>query len=286
MGNIIFIVWRESLEAVLIIGILHSFLTRKSSTSSSASSAAKSSLKYMWGGVVAGIFLSALLALTTIKIQSELTGRALEYFQTSILFVSAILMTQMVVWMNKHGRLMKKELEINLSHAMTKSGLLGIALVAALAIAREGTETVVYLYSLSLENSASSPLALASAAGLGLVLALSTAWMVSKGIKFLNYGTFFKVTSLVLLFSAAGLIVTGADRLIEIDVLPSIINPVWNSSWLIDGGSRLGGIIATFTGYRSRPSLMVVLIYAAYWLVTYAWINAKPALQSTQAHAI
>jgi high-affinity iron transporter len=84
---------------------------------------------------------------------------------------------------------------------------------------------------------------------------------------------FFKVTSLVLLFSAAGLIVTGASRLIEADVLPSLIDPVWNTAWIIDGGSKVGGIIATFTGYRSRPSLMIVLIYAAYWLLTWAWIK-------------
>jgi len=265
MGNIIFIVWRESLEAVLIIGILHSFLTRKSDT--------RSSVRYMWSGVACGIVLSALLALTTIKIQNELTGRALEYFQTSILFVSAILMTQMVVWMNKHGRLMKKELETNLSQAMSKSGLLGIALVAALSIAREGTETVVYLYSLTLENSASGPVLLTLAACGGLTLALSTAWIVSKGIKFLNYAMFFKVTSYALLFSAAGLIVTGTSRLIEIDVLPTLVDPLWNTSWMLDGASRFGGIIATFTGYRSRPSLMIVLVYIAYWFLAFAWMK-------------
>jgi len=263
MGNVLFIVWRESLEAVLIIGILHSFMKRTSGD-------AAKGLRFIWSGVAVGVALSVALGWVTVEIQDSLQGARLDYFQTAMLFLSAALMTQMVVWMNKHGRKMKKELESSLSSAMSTSGFWGVSVVAALAVAREGTETVIYLYGLSLESSGAG---MAVAAFVGFVLALFTAWTVSRGIRFLDYGRFFKITSLVLLLSASALVVTGTNRLIEMDFLPSLVNPVWNTSWLLSGSGVIGGIISAFTGYRPRPSLMLVMIYALYWVLTLGWIQ-------------
>jgi high-affinity iron transporter len=268
MGNILFVVWRESLEAVLIIGILHSFLVRRAGTS------ATRGVRMMWAGVVAGLALSAFLAYLTVVIQDQLQGHALDIFQTSILFVSAALMTQMVMWMNKHGRRLKTELETELNHAMSSSGAWGAGLVAMFAIAREGTETSVYLYGLALENSAlTQGWMMAGAAILGVVLALATASVVSRGIRFLNYQTFFKVTSYALLFSAAGLVVSGTGRLIEMDFLPTLVDPIWNTSWILDSGHGVGAFIGSLTGYRARPSLMLALIYAGYWILGLGILN-------------
>lgn len=273
MGNVFFIVWRESLEAVLIIGILYSFLSRRPESDGGKSGLSSRPLHFMWAGVLGGILLSMLLGLATMKVQDSLSGQALEYFQTAILIFSAFLMTQMVVWMNVHGRKMKKALESDLTQAMTTSGLWGVALVSMFAVAREGTETVVYLYGLSLEHATSGMGIMGLAAFGGFAFALLTAWTVSKGIRFLHYGTFFKLTSLVLLFSAAGLMVAGTNRLIEMDVLPAIVDPLWNTSWLLDASTMFGGIVAAFTGYRSNPSLMLVLMYAGYWIFAGLWMK-------------
>ena len=265
MGNAIFVVWRESLEAVLIIGILRAFLSRKSGL--------KKSVAAMWLGVGAGVLMSVILAVLTIRVQDQLVGNALEYFQATILLVSALLMTQMVFWMKKHSRHLKSQLESNLSQAMGTSGLWGVALVSAFSVAREGAETVVYLYGLALENKASGWSGILLASLVGLSLALFTAWVVSKGIRFLNYGMFFKVTSLILLFSAAGLWISGMNRLIEVGVLPALMDPLWNTSKILDSSSFWGGIVAAFTGYRSRPSLTLLLAYAIYWACTVGWMK-------------
>ena len=34
---------------------------------------------------------------------------------------------------------------------------------------------------------------------------------------------------------------------------------------MLDDGSRVGSLVASFTGYRTHPSLLVLLILAAYW---------------------
>ncbi|MGZ3688763.1 MAG: FTR1 family protein [Bdellovibrionota bacterium] len=269
MGNVFFIVWRESLEAVLVVGILLSFVSKTASASQAR--------RAVWAGVPAGLALSLILGLITMRVQDALSGRALDLFQASTFLVSAALMTQMVFWMNRHGRAMKANLETGLTRAMTRSGLWGAAIVAMLAVAREGSETVVYLYSLLLENHAGA--GFYGAAGLGIALALATAWFTARGIKLLNISVFFKVTSAVLLLSAAGLVVSGTAKLIEMDLLPSLKNPLWNTAWLLDGSSAIGRFVSAFTGYRARPSAMVALAYAAYWLLTGFWMKRETVMK-------
>jgi high-affinity iron transporter len=146
MGSTLFIVWRESVEAMLVVGILHSWLK--------FNAAGAAGQRALGLGVISGIGLAGLLGWIMVAAQDELSGAALEWFQTGMLMVAAGLIAQMVLWMRRHGAGMRKTLHQDLSTAMQRSGLWGIATVAALAIAREGAETAVFLYGVSLEPGA------------------------------------------------------------------------------------------------------------------------------------
>jgi high-affinity iron transporter len=276
VGNVLFVVWRESLEAVLVIGILHSFLARRRDVNTSKA------IRAMWAGVAGGIVLSVLLAYSTMFVQDQLQGRALDGFQAGILLLSAVLMTQMVLWMNRNGKRFKNTLESEIREAMTSSGIWGAGLVAMFAVAREGTETVVYLYGLALENRGlAGSWAMAGAAALGLVLALATAGAVARGIRYLSYPVFFKFTSYILLLSASGLLVSGVAKLIEMDVLSPLVDPVWNTGWLLDNNHGFGAFLATLAGYRARPSLTAVLVYGAFWFVSLMLMNRQGGANGT-----
>jgi len=262
MGSVLIIVWRESLEAVLVIGILYAYLKR---------AGGQGALGYLAGGVLAGIALSIALAYASLRIQSELQGQALAYFQAGILFVAAVLITQMVLWMDKHGRHMRRHLEQSLDQAIASKSLLGAAIVAALAVAREGAEMVMFLYGLGLAHGQHVLANLLIGSALGLVLALMTAWAVARGIRGLNYRTFFRATGVLLLLLAAGLLVTGVNRLIQMGAVSPIVQPVWNSSWLLSDSSTVGRVVASFTGYSARPSLSAVAAYLGYWIVVLGW---------------
>jgi high-affinity iron transporter len=270
MGNALFIVWRESIEALLVIGILYGWLKN--------SGHGARGLPWLWGGVAAGVALAAGLAALMLFVQSELAGEALEYFQTALLFIAAGLITQMVLWMGKHGRGMKRELEAGAARATEQANWMGLSLLAALAVAREGGETAVFLYGLGAGQASAQPLFLG--AGAGLLLALFTAWGVSRGLRFLNYRLFFRISGIVLLFLAAALLTGGMERLIGMEWLPTLVDPVWDSSSLLDNNSTAGSLIASFTGYRSRPSLMLVLVYAGYWVLIAGLLRprAQPAV--------
>jgi high-affinity iron transporter len=256
MGNSLFIVWRESVEAMLVIGILYAWLKRNDSSGAG--------LRALGIGVVTGIGLAGVLGWAMMAAQSELAGEALEWFQIAILFIAGALIAQMVLWMQKHGREMKQGLERDLARAAQRSGGLGIATVAALALAREGAETVIFLYGMGVEENGTTGVAIG--ATLGLVLALATAWALNRGLRFLNYRHFFRVSGFLLLLFAVALLVSGTERVIGMGVLPTLIDPVWDTSMLIDDSSTAGALLSAFTGYRARPSLMLIAIYASYWL--------------------
>ncbi len=261
MGNAFFVVWRESLEAFLIAGILYAWLQANDDSGQGK--------RALFGGLAAGAGLAVLLGWALLSVQDELTGEALEIFQTATLFVAAGLITQMVLWMRKHGRQMKARLHADLAAAAEKSGYLGVAIVAALAVAREGAETVIFLYGLAQGGEMS---ALAFGTITGFAAAGFTAWLAAKSLAKLNIGLLLRLSSILLLILASALLMSALDRLIGAGYLPTLLDPVWDSSSLIDDTTKGGKLVADFSGYRARPALSELLAWAGYWgLVIVGW---------------
>ena len=144
----------------------------------------------------------------------------------------------------------------------------GIGTVTALAVAREGAETVVFLYGMGLERAGTDLLATLGAAAGGLALAATTGWLVTRGARFLTYRVLFGASEILLLLIAGSLLATGIDRMISLDWLPPLLDPVWDSSALLADGSGAGRLLADFVGYRARPSATLLIAYAAFWVLT------------------
>lgn len=253
MLNAFVIVWRESLEAMLVIGVLLAWIGRQPEPDI---------LRHrLWVGLAAGILLAASLGGATFALEAGMAGEALEAFQLALLVLAAGLMLQMVLWMHRHGRRMRRQLEDQAGRA---GGGWGLAAIAALAVAREGAETVVFLYGLGLEGDQALP-ALAGAALAGLLLAAVTAWLVARGARFLPLPILFRGSEILLLLIANAMLATAIDRLVGLDYLPTLLDPAWDTSSLLGDGSGPGRILADFAGYRARPSGILVAATLAYW---------------------
>ncbi|WP_024538620.1 FTR1 family iron permease [Comamonas badia] len=278
MEQVIFVMWRESVEALLVVGILHSWLSR--------TPGAESGRRWLWGGVVAGLLLAGLLGAGIYSAQELLTNWQ-DQFQTAMVLVAAALIAQMVLWMRAHGRTLKRDLEQGLSRNLEHQNWWGVAVLAALAIAREGSEAVVFLYG-TLAAAPASDLPLMGLAALGgLLAALATFWLLQLGSKVMTWPRFFRITEILLLLLAASLVVTGVEKMQALEWLPPLIDGVWNSSWLLPDMGRVGGLVAGLTGYRAQPSLMTVLAFVGYWLLM-AWLMRRGSRQAAApqtAHA-
>lgn len=268
MGNALFIVWRESVEAILIISILHAWIRDRGD--------AAVGTRHLWAGVGGGLGLAAFLAFAMMGVHAWLAPDALDLFQTAIVLAAAGLITHMVLWMRHHGRHLKRELETGLARAADAAGGLSVAMLAAIAVGREGAETVLFLYGLAMEQEGGALAQMFAGAGIGFALALVTAWLIHGGSRWLPPRLFFRASEIVLLLLAAGLLVSGIERLIDMEWLPPLVEPVWDSSVLLDDASTPGGIASAFAGYRAQPSLMVLLAWCGYWALV-AWLTRRGA---------
>ena len=125
MGNALFIIWRESAEAMLVVGILYAWLRKHPDM--------KRGMRYLWGGVGAGVGLALLLAAVMLGIATTLSDQGPDYFQLVMMLAAAGLIVQMVFWRRKNGRTFKRDLETAMPRRAATPNWWGLPTMAALA---------------------------------------------------------------------------------------------------------------------------------------------------------
>ena len=279
MGQIAFVVWRETVEALLVIGVLNAWLTHRA-----VADRARSGRLYLWAGVVAGIAGAVGLGIALLFFADIFGDEGEDYFQAVMVLVAAGLIVQMVNWSHQHGRSLKAHLEQGMDSAAQRSNWWGIFVLAAIAVAREGSETAVFLYGNLAAAAADTLPAALGAAGLGFLAAIATYGLLQVGGRVLSWRLFFRVTGIMLLLLAAALVMTGVDRLIGLGVLSSLTPPLWDTGSILDDSGMIGGLVSSLTGYRARPDLMQLLVYSGFWVVV--WLvtgdrRPRPAVEPT-----
>jgi high-affinity iron transporter len=268
-GNVVFIVWRESIEALLVIGILQAWLGQQGEEGRTRGRA------FLWAGVGAGLLCAALLGASIILFGDQLDDDKQQLFQTLLMLVAAGLIVQMVVWMRRHGRTLKRDLESALQQAADKANWWGVFTLAAIAVAREGGETVVFLAGTLAAARGAALVAAGVAAAAGLALAAATYYALQWGSRILSWRRFFRITEVMLLLLAGALLLTAADNLTALGLLPRLSGRLWDASNLLSDGGGFGGLFSSLTGWRARPDLTELVVFLAYWGAM-AWLFYRP----------
>lgn len=268
-GNVVFIVWRESIEALLVIGILQAWLGQQGDDGRTRGRA------FLWAGVGAGLLGALALGAAILFFGDQLDDESQQLFQTVLMLLAVALIVQMVLWMRRHGRTLKRDLEGALQKAADTSNWWGVFTLAAIAVAREGAETVVFLAgTLSAARGAALFSAGLAAAG-GLALAVATYAVLQFGSKILSWRLFFRITEVMLLLLAGALLLTAADNLVSLGHLPRLSGRLWDASGILSDGGGFGGLVSALTGWRARPDLTEVLVFLAYWGAM-LWLLYRP----------
>ncbi|WP_370674982.1 FTR1 family protein [Pleomorphomonas sp. PLEO] len=257
-GSIAFVVWRESVEALLVIGILDAWLRSEARDTGRAR-------MFLWGGVAAGLAFAGLLAVVLVRLGDSISEDAQLTYTTAVVLIAAALILQMVFWMRKHGRSMRRDLETQLSSAVARHSWWGVFFLALMAVAREGSETVIFLYGILSSGAAGDLLSGVGAGLFGFALALLSYGLLQAGSRVLSWRLFFRITEIMLLFLACALLMTGIDGLIDLEILPRLSRRLWDSGWLLSDGDATGGFISALTGYRATPNLTELVVFVGYW---------------------
>lgn len=187
-------------------------------------------------------------------------------FQIVVISAAALLILQMVTGMHAPGGHLQRQLECDAKLAGSRGNWWSLLALAAIAVARKGSEMVVFLYGIvASARSASLPPGV-TAAATGFAAAGVLYWLLQLGARRFLWRLSFRVTEILLLFLAASLLMTALDRAVGIGLVPPLSRPLWDSSSLLDDIGGPGAFVAAMTGYRAKPELIVVLSYLLYWL--------------------
>lgn len=269
--NASIVIWRECLEAILIVGIFFSLLSNRPSFARTK--------KYLYAGIFGGVLLSTLIAYALQHAYSELEGLALDYFEISLLLVASVLMTHMCLWMKHNSKKFIGEAKNRFESALSSKRLIGISALTAIAIAREGSEIAIFLYSFVTQAVGAEAISnLIFSSLIGFLLAAVTGYFYFWGLRKFNLKIFFRVTSIFLLMTASTMVIEAVRRLMQMDLISFGIDPVWDTSWIVNDGGWMGTFLSTLVGYESQPALVVILAASVFWIISLT-LYFRPAKQ-------
>jgi FTR1 family protein len=237
---------REGVEAALIVGITLAYLAKIN----------RPDLKKS----VYSALISAFLGSIGIAVLLSRTHWNQDIFEGWVMLAAAFFVVTMIIFMMKTGRKLKGQIEGKVGLLAGEDAWFGLFLFVFLMVLREGVETVLILGAVSLNSTE-----LLSFMGtlLGVLVAIFFGVMFVKGSVRINLQKFFRVTTVILFFVAAQLIVSGLHELSENGVLPSskremaIIGPiVRNESFFLVTILALAALMILFEVKRRQPTAL------------------------------
>lgn len=226
---------REGLEASLIVVILIAYLVR---------SGRRHLLPHIWAGVAAATVVSLSFGALLTWGPRRLTFQAQEAIGGALSIVAVGFVTWMVFWMASHARGLSGELRGRLDVA-AEAGRLSLALVAFLAVGREGLETALFLWATTQAAAAEAGATTTPLIGalLGILTAVAMGIAFYKGVLRINLSKFFTWTGAVLIVVAGGVLAYGIHDLQEAVILPGLNSLAFDVSAAIPPTSWYGTLL-------------------------------------------
>jgi high-affinity iron transporter len=245
---------REGLEAALVVGIVLGVLRKLGQAERS---------RPLWAGVVAALAVSIIAGVALNALGVAFEGRGEAIFEGVAMLLAAGVLTWMIFWMQRQGRQIAIELETDVRRAITSNSGWALFSLAFVAVVREGIETVLFLTAAAFS---ATPGQTFTGGAIGLGVAIAVGWVIFALGKELDIRTFFRVTGILLVLFAAGLVAHGVHELQEAGLVPTIMEHAWDVNHLLNEDSPAGQFLKALFGYNGNPSLIEVLSYLGYFV--------------------
>jgi high-affinity iron transporter len=249
---------REGLEAALVVSILVAYLVKTER---------RELLSRIWLGVGIAVAVSlAFGALLTFGPRG-LTFDVQELIGGSLSIVAVGFVTWMIFWMARAARGIAGELRGRID-AAAEGSVWSLALVAMLAVGREGLETALFLWAATEAGTRDTDTATWEpllGAGLGLGTAVVLGYLLYRGAIRINLTKFFTWTGAFLIVVAAGVLSYGVHDLQEAGILPGVGSIAFDVSGTIDPTSWYGTVLKgvfNFSPVTTRLEALAWVLYA------------------------
>jgi high-affinity iron transporter len=255
MLPIALIVFRETLEAALFVGII-------------AAATRGIALRSRWisFGVGAGIIGSLIIAAMAAQISQLAEGIGQDLLNAMILALAFLMLAWHVISAARHGKHAAGEAK-QLGQSLHRDrGIPWTLIIAiALAILREGAETVLFVAGFVAGNSDTGSSAaltnVTAGTGAGLITGCAVGVALYLGLSRIPVRRLFSVTNTMVLLLAAAMASQLARSLTQAGLIPSLADPAWSTNRILSMDSPLGTLMHALVGYDARPSGMQVVFY-------------------------
>ncbi|HWM73040.1 MAG TPA: iron uptake transporter permease EfeU [Nocardioides sp.] len=256
---------REGLEAALVVSILVAYLVK---------SERRHLLKWIWLGVGVAIALSVAFTLGLGLQSRQLTFKTQELMGGVLSIVACAFVTWMIFWMATAAKSIAGDLRGRVDKASERWW--SLAIVAFLAVGREGMETALILWTATrtatgrdLPETApvtSEPLL---AAVLGILVAVVIGYLIYRGMISLNLTKFFTWTGAFLILVAAGVLSYGVHDLQEAGVLPGLNNHAFDVSAVVAPDSWHGTLLKGIFNFSPQTTYLEAAVWLLYVLIVF-----------------
>lgn len=262
---------REGVEAALVVGIVLACLRK----------AQKQQLNiWAYSGILAGLSGSVLIGLVLSwalhaagQLDPQLEPIIEPVLKSSLCLLAIAMLSWMLIWMTQQARSLKGEIEGALTATLqTQTAGWGIFTLVAIAVLREGFETVLFIFANTQQSwvgGLGAVAGLVGAVGIGVAL-------FQWGIQ-INLKLFFQVMGMLLLLIVAGLVMSTCKNLDAAVYAFSQLHPTtnlclstqscilgslaWDTSSVLPEGEFPGIVLKALLGYRDHLYWVQVLGY-------------------------
>ena len=245
------IVFRETLEAALFIGII-----------AASTKGLDKRTRWLSLGVAIGLLGSLLMASAMDSISNWAEGFGTDLVTAAILVLALAMLAWHCIWVSAHAKDMVKQARTLGSEAVSgNSSLWALSVAVGLSVLREGAETVLFVAGLvsgSEESSATIVLSVVA----GLAAGALAGALVYAGLDKVKPQRLFAVTNVLILLLAGNLASQLAKTLNQADLVPYLSDSAWDISDLLPNESAPGMLLHGIIGYDANPMQLQLLFYA------------------------
>jgi high-affinity iron transporter len=262
------IVFRETLEAALFVGII-----------AAATRELVGRGRWLAAGVASGALAAAALAWMAERISAWADGLGQDLVNVAILSLALAMLLWHCIWVSTHSHEMArdaKQLGAAVHTGQRKPWALLVAV--ALAVLREGAETVLFVAGSLTGQSPLGSGATVLACVLGLASGALAGALLYFGLSRIPVRRLFAVTNALIALLAAAIASQLAKALIQAGWLELGAVPLWDSTALLAPDSLPGTLLRALLGYDARPSGAQLVLYVGVLVSIYLgtrWAAAR-----------
>ncbi|HKW78687.1 MAG TPA: FTR1 family protein [Candidatus Limnocylindria bacterium] len=247
---------REGVEMTLIVGIVLAYLGQIG---------AQRARRWVWAGVGLAVVASLSFLGVLNVLDKEFEGSLERIYEGGAMLLAAAFLTWMIFWMLQRSRYLKSELQSGVAEALASGGAAwGLLALAFFTVVREGVETALLLFAAPGEGKLLG-------AAIGFAIAIGVGVLIYVYGRRIDLRSFFRVTGIVLVLFAAGLVTHGLHELVEAGLPGGPV--VFDIGAQLPDKDGLGAVLRALLGYSADPTVLEVAAYLGYFVLV--WVLSK-----------